>query len=405
MAADAVPVMLKTDNNVGVLARLQHRVDLRNVDKNRMTSLAWAAIEGSLQVFEWLLVDYGHDDQELSRDSDGNTILHHLASIPSPPTSSPHAHLLKSSALFPPRPPKHSLAEQIAISIRMAHLYHTLFPFLLDWSNGSGKTALHLAALAGNTAFINLLCNAGADVNMTDLEGNTPLHFAAAWGHVETVRVLLERGCPLNARNYDAFTASDYVYSNTVLGAIQTIAKEIYEGRKQQRRRAEVDSRSRAGSVSTSLSNHSAGSGTPVSVPMKQPSRSHGVLDEGPPRQAVGPPRSVSDYDIGIPAPDFSAPPQSPSRPTSSGRPAKYRSPSLPTDSYGRPYDLAPPVPTIPTNTSSVAMRRANSAQTDISNSSGSALAPPSRASLQAHLVAVHPSRLHIHPPLACCKI
>jgi hypothetical protein len=32
-----------------------------------MTSLSWAAVEGNLEVFEWLLMDYGHDDQELSR--------------------------------------------------------------------------------------------------------------------------------------------------------------------------------------------------------------------------------------------------------------------------------------------------------------------------------------------------
>jgi hypothetical protein len=55
------------DNNVPLLARLQHKMDLRNVDRNRLTSLSWAAIEGSLEVFEWLLLDYGHDDQELSR--------------------------------------------------------------------------------------------------------------------------------------------------------------------------------------------------------------------------------------------------------------------------------------------------------------------------------------------------
>ena len=43
------------------------QTDLRNTDRNRLTSLSWAAIEGSLEVFEWLLLDYGHDDQELSR--------------------------------------------------------------------------------------------------------------------------------------------------------------------------------------------------------------------------------------------------------------------------------------------------------------------------------------------------
>jgi hypothetical protein len=57
----------RISNNVGLLDRLQHKYDLRNADKARMTSLSWAAVEGNLEVFEWLLMDYGHDDQELSR--------------------------------------------------------------------------------------------------------------------------------------------------------------------------------------------------------------------------------------------------------------------------------------------------------------------------------------------------
>lgn len=58
---------LTPDNNVPLLARLQDKYDLRNSDSNRLTSLSWSAIEGCLEVFEWLLLDYGHDDQELSR--------------------------------------------------------------------------------------------------------------------------------------------------------------------------------------------------------------------------------------------------------------------------------------------------------------------------------------------------
>lgn len=55
------------DNNVSLLQRLSSKTDLRNTDRYRLTSLSWAAAEGSLEVFEWLLLDYGHDDLELSR--------------------------------------------------------------------------------------------------------------------------------------------------------------------------------------------------------------------------------------------------------------------------------------------------------------------------------------------------
>jgi hypothetical protein len=209
--------------------------------------------------------------QANDQDADNNTILHLLASIPSPPTHSPHTHLLLSSPSFPPRPSTKSLAVQISTSLRMTHLYHTLFPFLLDWSNSGGKTALHVAAQAGNTAFINLLCDVGADVDLTDLQGNTPLHYASAWGHVETIRVLLERGCQFGARNFEGFTASDFAYSATVMGSIQTIARELLEERRN-RRKAEAESysnppqgRLRSGSASTNLSNGSGLSANMVS--------------------------------------------------------------------------------------------------------------------------------------------
>lgn len=61
------PTLTLPDNNVALLARLQHKMDLWNTDKMRLTSLAWAALESNVEVFEWLLLDYGHDDQELSR--------------------------------------------------------------------------------------------------------------------------------------------------------------------------------------------------------------------------------------------------------------------------------------------------------------------------------------------------
>ncbi|OXG25888.1 hypothetical protein C361_01848 [Cryptococcus neoformans Tu259-1] len=247
------------DNNVSLLQRLQHKTDLRNTDENRLTSLSWAAMEGNIEVFEWLLLDYGHDDQELSRDSDNNTILHLLAAVPSR-SLSPHTQILNSSSSFPPRPNPRPLAEQSAISLRMTHLYVELFPFLLDWSNTGGKTALHVAAQAGNAPFINFLCDLGADLDLTDLQGNTPLHYAAAWGYLDTIKVLLERGCQFSSRNFEGFTASEFAYSDRVQNALQTMARELFEERRHRRKEAKdrqdarENQRARSGSVSTSAS-------------------------------------------------------------------------------------------------------------------------------------------------------
>ena len=50
------------------MKRLIKRTDMRNPDPNtkRYTSLAWAAIQGCEETFEYLL-SQGHDDEELSK--------------------------------------------------------------------------------------------------------------------------------------------------------------------------------------------------------------------------------------------------------------------------------------------------------------------------------------------------
>ncbi|WVF70544.1 hypothetical protein IAT40_005335 [Kwoniella sp. CBS 6097] len=267
------------DNNVPLLSRLQHKTDLRNTDKHRLTSLSWAAIEGSLEVFEWLLLDYGHDDQELSRDADNNTILHLLASVPSL-SPSPYAHHLSSPG-FPPRLNPLSHDEQSDISLRMTQVYHTLFPFLLDWSNSGGKTALHVAAQAGNHRFISLLCDLGADLDLTDLQGNTPLHYASAWGHLDTIRALLEKGCGFSSRNFEGFTPSDFAYSERTLNALQVIARDLYEER---RNRKKEESRSVAiANSSNPMNNQSSNSIYEGSMPYQAQGQGQGYSQSHPP--------------------------------------------------------------------------------------------------------------------------
>jgi hypothetical protein len=164
----------------------------------------------------------------------------------------------------------------------MTEVYYTLFPFLVDWSNTSGKTALHIAAQTNNADFLNQLCDLGADVTLADLQGNTPLHYASAWGHTDCIRVLLERGALVGLRNFEGFTAADFAYSHHVRTAIDVIAREVTEERRarkreeralqKERERTEreawererdrddrsVRSRIRSGSVSTAASGVSA---------------------------------------------------------------------------------------------------------------------------------------------------
>ena len=61
-----------------------------------------------------------------------------------------------------------------------------------------GRTALLCAT---NMNIINLLIDAGADVNAQCNEGNTVLHWACRCGNIEFVKVLLENGADINRIN------------------------------------------------------------------------------------------------------------------------------------------------------------------------------------------------------------
>ena len=66
----------------------------------------------------------------------------------------------------------------------------------LDSVNGSGETALMMAALQGNVDWVKRLLERGASVNRT---GWTPLHYAASGPELSVVALLLERGAALDA--------------------------------------------------------------------------------------------------------------------------------------------------------------------------------------------------------------
>lgn len=56
-------------------------------------------------------------------------------------------------------------------------------PDMIDVTNDAGETPLLIACMKGNLTIVNLLIDAGAEVNKALLNGNTPLHFAAGFGN------------------------------------------------------------------------------------------------------------------------------------------------------------------------------------------------------------------------------
>ncbi|KAG5651967.1 hypothetical protein H0H81_006782 [Sphagnurus paluster] len=207
--------------------RLIQRTDMRNPDSSprRYTSLAWAAVLGHEETFEFLLT-MGHDDEELSKDSENNTILMLLADHKPPPIN-PYI--------------SHQADQDVSgATLRMARLYYDRYSAIhsgiLDWANIHGKTALHIAAIKGNEELVRMFCDLGADVDLPDNKGNTPLHYASSWGHIPVVQLLIERGCQYAARNNEGFTASDYAYSFSTRDTLQDTARMTFENNKKSRR-------------------------------------------------------------------------------------------------------------------------------------------------------------------------
>ncbi|TFK43416.1 ankyrin repeat-containing domain protein [Crucibulum laeve] len=239
------------ENNLFLVKRLIQRTDMRNSDPTyrRYTSLAWAAVLGHEETFEFLL-SAGHDEEELSKDSENNTILMLLADHRPP--------LMGSYGS------QGAAQDSTGAALRMARLYYDRYNWILDWSNVHGKTALHIAALKGNEELVRMLCDLGADFDLSDNKGNTPLHYASAWGHIPIVQLLIERGCQYAARNNEGFTPSDYAYSYSTRDTLQDSARMQYENNKKIRRQVFAQAAERG---------HEWGGAMPMAIPPPVPSK------------------------------------------------------------------------------------------------------------------------------------
>ncbi|XP_020291614.1 ankyrin repeat domain-containing protein 27-like isoform X2 [Pseudomyrmex gracilis] len=69
--------------------------------------------------------------------------------------------------------------------------------------NSIGETALHVASATGRTRMVQLLLDAGANVNVvTESEGRTPLHLACLHDHIDVAKLLLNCAtCDVDAKD------------------------------------------------------------------------------------------------------------------------------------------------------------------------------------------------------------
>jgi len=72
---------------------------------------------------------------------------------------------------------------------------------IIDHRNHNGETYLIMATKVNHERFINILLDRGVQVNLQDSEGNTALHYAAVQGNTKTIKILLNHQAKLEIMN------------------------------------------------------------------------------------------------------------------------------------------------------------------------------------------------------------
>ncbi|UKZ61196.1 uncharacterized protein TrAtP1_002466 [Trichoderma atroviride] len=153
-----------------VKALLKLNADLTLRDSSNRTPLLIAASLGNAEIFE-VLLEQGADLD--SQDEEGKTALHLALE-----------------------------AGNLALTKRLIELFKD--KSLLDVQDSSGKTSLYQAAYSGMKLVIELLLEAGADVNIRSKAGKLPLHEGT--DNHDITLLLAEAKSDLNAEDEDGWT-------------------------------------------------------------------------------------------------------------------------------------------------------------------------------------------------------
>jgi uncharacterized protein len=84
-------------------------------------------------------------------------------------------------------------------------------------------TALHKASIHANRTILQVLLEAGADIDARDMEGDTPLLWAAWKGQAANALLLLERGADFRLRNRRGETPLSYAKESGDLSLISRL--------------------------------------------------------------------------------------------------------------------------------------------------------------------------------------
>jgi thiosulfate/3-mercaptopyruvate sulfurtransferase len=92
--------------------------------------------------------------------------------------------------------------------------------------NSDGNQALWLACVPRHLGLIDLLLEAGQNIDHCNDNGATPLMYAASSGRTEVVAHLLARGADLSVETMDSFSALDMAANVDILYLLRAAQKK-----------------------------------------------------------------------------------------------------------------------------------------------------------------------------------
>jgi len=100
-------------------------------------------------------------------------------------------------------------------------------PMLVNYTGRNKVTALHIVARLGNSKFINVLLDSGADINAKMVGNLTPLHQAVISGDKKSIKALIDAGANNSVVNERGHTARNLAQHGTVYNSVPSNFKKI----------------------------------------------------------------------------------------------------------------------------------------------------------------------------------
>ena len=194
--------IMSKDDRIKIIRNFANRENISIPDLRGWTMLHWAVWDGNLEIVKYLF-EFG---AELTK------TVKKATSVPYEYNEYIREYFSPSGAdsLWPMEESNKKFYRWSIFNIAAYKGHKKVLGFLVkkaieqklfDFKAFDGKTLLHFASFAGDTALIKTIISKGSDINIKDKYGLTPLHLACFGNNSEAVSFLLKNGADRNVKD------------------------------------------------------------------------------------------------------------------------------------------------------------------------------------------------------------